>query len=212
MGAIIEHKKFTLYVDYDRNKLHLLSIDGKIEYLKRRLDLVYFKPLRQIFKLFRRQAESSKRRASLDFLLIWGVILIAGIEVLGHYLSYKRSNKDCFRKFIENFMDDEWKKTPQNPPDSKTNKYWEWLRDSFRNGLVHGFYVKRGGFEYLNRGLLFEERSIDSNILLVVDPRRLWRDFNQGVKEFFKALSDHKSGYRKTFETRFDRTYIKGKD
>lgn len=201
--AVIEGQSLCLYIDYDRPRLELLSIDGKIEYLERRFGFVVLGPLAILLDELDSHREGKDGEVSV--LIVWGNVLMCAIEALGHFLTpWMVANAEAFQTFVTGFMDPSWKTRPRNPPPG-VDSYTRWLWDSFRNGLTHGVYVKNGGFEKLGDRLYVETEDG-----LRVDPWALDVDFRGGVKKMFRALHRPDNYFRKTFIERFDWTYIKG--
>lgn len=201
--AVIEGQSLSLFIDYDRPRLELLSIDGKLEYLERRFGFVVLEPLAIL--LDEHDAPRHGRHGEASVLMIWGSVLMCAIEAMGHFLtSWMVTNAEAFQTFVTAFMDPTWKGRPRNPPPG-VDSYTRWLWDSFRNGLAHGVYVKNGGFEKLG-----DRMFVETPLGLQVDPWALDVDFRGGVKKMFRTLHRPDNYFRKTFLERFDWAYIKG--
>lgn len=202
--AVIDGQHLSLYVDYDRPRLAKLSLEGKLEYLERRFNFVVLEPLAILLDDDVYSRHSAEREAQV--LLVWGNTIMCAIEALGHFITdATETNAGAFLSFVTAFMDSSWRERPANPPPG-IDSYARWLWDSFRNGLAHGAYVKRGGFEKLGDRLYHETKEG----LLKVDPWGLDIDFRGGVKKMRRSLSEPENYFRRTFLDRFDWTYIRG--
>lgn len=201
--AHIDGQALSLFVDYDRPRLIKLSTEGRLEYFRRRFNLVVLEPLAVLLEEHDNPKHGADREAAV--LLLWGNALMCAIEALGHFMTPSTApNSEAFLTFVHAFMDSSWRNRPQNPPPG-VDSYARWLWDSFRNGLAHGAYVKNGGFEPLG-GRMY----VEAEIGLKVDQYALDIDFRSGVKKMHQALSNPNNYFRSTFIDRFDWTYIKG--
>jgi hypothetical protein len=87
--------------------------------------------------------------------------------------------------------------------------YSEWLWREFRNGISHGFAVRRGGFLFDAAGAYFRVDRVDGREVLMVNPRRLHADFREGFRKYHSALRQAKPGdillvnFLKTFDEIF---------
>lgn len=200
--ATIEDQALSLFIDYDRPRLKLLSDLGKFEYFRRRFSFTVLEPLAILLDEVDRP--SHDREASV--LLIWGNSLMCAIEALGHFLTPALvTNAQAFQTFVTGFMDSAWRDRPISPP-TGVDSYSRWLWHSFRNGLTHGAYIKHGGFEKLN-GRLFVE-SPKSGLRL--DPWALDIDFRSGFKRMLRTVSQPDNYFHNTFVERFNYSYILG--
>lgn len=201
--ATIEGQALSLFIDYDRPRIAQLSLDGRLEYFRRRFDFVVMEPLAVVLDEYDAPRHGADRECAV--LLIWGNALLCAIEALGHFLTTPMaSNAQAFQTFVTGFMDTTWRERPAHPPPG-VDTYSKWLWDSFRNGLAHGAYVKNGGFEKLGNRLF-----VETEAGLKVDPWALDVDFRSGVKKMHSVLQRPDNYFRTTFAERFDRTYIQG--
>jgi len=201
--AEIDGQRFSLFVDYDRPRLANLSDNGRLEYFRRRFELVVLEPLAVLLEEHDHPRHRADHEAAV--LLLWGNAVMCAIEALGHFLTPSTSpNSEAFLTFVNAFMDPAWRARPEQPPPG-VDSYGRWLWDSFRNGLAHSAYVKDGGFEPLG-GRLYRE----SEAGLKVDQYALDIDLRSGVKKMHHAVSTPDNYFRSTFLDRFGWTYIQG--
>ena len=201
--VVIEEQALSLFIDYDRPRLEMLSNAGKFEYFRRRYDFVVLEPLAILLDEHDSPKHQTHREASV--LILWGNSLMCAMEALGHFLTSSMvTNAQAFHTFVTGFMDRSWADRPQNPP-AGVDTYSRWMWHSFRNGLAHGAYVKHGGFEKLGDRLYTETAAG-----LKVDPWALDVDFRSAVKRMHRTVSQPDNHFHRTFIERFDWTYIKG--
>ena len=185
--ATIEGMVFNLWVDNDRLNLKLLSFRGKTRWLELRIEKVLLEPLRRLDIA----AWEDKHHEEASFVLIHGAAILNGVEALGGFLGGVCTGEN-FRRFVRDYM-----------PAYKTHH--KLLRNSFRNGLAHGFSVKDGGFEFQPTDL----RSRPYGLQL--DPEKLLKNFEGAVKHYFNDLNtagEH-SSKGKQFSRRFKSAYLK---
>jgi len=187
-------KKISLFFDYnDKSVLKALNFNDKVTFLQERAKLVFLDSLEELFYLEREKALTKFH------LLNATTIICCAIEGLGHYLTGTDEAGASFKEFIKEFMDPEFQKTltVNGKPFSYSDIAWE----DFRNGLAHGFYIKRGGIERENFYFHF-----DHKIGLQVNIDCFFSDFKNAFVSFFDKLqsSDEKSIFGKTFTRRFE--------
>lgn len=206
----IEGVGFTLFYDYDElrdRKLYAISELGRIEWLRKRMNVVFLEPLCRIFNL---ESKAYKELCSHDeeyepvrtAMIIAFSALLNGMEALGSFLKEKSSkkkssiNKDRFFEFMK-LMPAIWKNI-QVP-----------LWKNYRNGVAHQFVIKGGGLEFSKDGTLpFWYDDFDGRLILRVDPVLFFRDFLCAVDKFFlKVNSDSET--RKIFLKGFEDAYPK---
>lgn len=192
-------KKISLFLGYvDKSVLKALNFDEKVTFLKERARLVFLDALEELFYL------EGEGALSKFHLLNATTIICCAIEGLGHYLTGTDDTGTSFRKFIEEFMDPDFQKNLTI--NGKTYTYSDIIWQDFRNGLAHGFYIKRGGIE---RGNFYF--NFDQKIGLEVNIDCLFSDFKNAFGRFFDKLqsSDEKSTLGKAFTRRFGELFEK---
>lgn len=222
----IEGIQLTLFYDYDQLrdwKLSSLTDDGKIEWFRLRMEMVFLEPLRRVLNrksLAYRELNSSQKslwpRAA--FMTAAFSILLNGVEALGSFMPhdskitkehYKKSGSNyfAFKAFIKEYMKD-WDTEVQGTSykDRNGNVYKRAylplvLWDHFRNGIAHAFVVEGGGIEYMKKPLKWKA---ESNGQLEIEPVRFFEAFLIGVNKFFV---DIKSKHRISFLKRLKVTY-----
>ena len=133
-------KKIKLFLGYtDKSVLRALNFKDEVTFLKERAKLVFLDSIEEIF-YFDRERASSKFH-----LLNATTIICCAIEGLGHYLTGTDDSFGSFKTFVEEFMDPSFQKTLIVDGEEVTYSRIVW--QDFRNGLAHGFYIKRGGIE-----------------------------------------------------------------
>lgn len=189
----IEGIDFTLFYDYDQlgdPKLSRLSEFGKVEWFRRRLELLFLSPLELLY-----DKDSVLHRESPGMILIIGFnSILSGMEGLGSYLPKSKRRKGRrgpnylnFLAFLQMFMP-EWDVqvdevlSRDNPRRGLSDVLWD-----FRNGLAHGFVFMGGGLEYLGE----DERWKVKDGLIRIDPVAFFGDFRKGVEVFFAAVVDN---------------------
>ena len=202
MMKALESGKLTFWVDYDRERLSLLSRAQRIEYFRRRANMVVLRPLRYLLRGIR--PISTRSSAVLCF----GTCICCAIEAFGRFHTGKVVGDEgqSFKCFIRDFMDRGYRK--QLGGNGKS--YATLVYDYFRKGLAHGFTIKSGGFEDL--ATYFQEKMIGSHLQLVIDPSRMLEDLEQAATKFVDALKtapDVSQRYAK-FSTTFDALWVRG--
>lgn len=197
----IEGKDFTLFADYDKLKLPGLSYSGRVTWFENRVKLILLEPLKRIVaKTLQSRLNTKKCTVMLGFT----TLICSGIEALGGFLEGKEANKHSFKKFVYRYMHKDYKKRQY-----KCKRYWELLRENFRNGLVHGFCIKDGGVQGPGRKY-FE---VIPELGLEIDAWELHRDFQRAFSKYVHDLRTmgEKSGIGQKFNTRFVDVFIKGR-
>lgn len=181
-------KEFNLLKDYSlkqRDDLMALPTNDKLRYLEERARLVFLDALDEWLNLL-----NSKSLSSFHELNIVTIVCCA-IEGLGHYLTGDDNAGNAFRRFIEEFM-------PSFSPVQQE------LWDDFRNGLAHGFCIKKGGIEK-SVGKPFE--FVDGKGIKV-DFDIFVSDFKGAFGNFFKKLELEKEKFEENFTARFKEVLI----
>ena len=188
MTVRIEGEEFMLFKDRDYAKLPRLSFRGKIRWFELRLRRMLIDPAEMLKPRRRGQTEED-----LSHLLAFGTVICNGIEALGSFYRGRDGTGQTFRDFVTDFMD------------SAYGRYSRNLRDDFRNGLAHGFYVKQGGFEFFRGPSL----RIDPRAGVQIDPDGLFRDVKRALKNYLRKLrrDGPSSPIGQAFSKRFRRIY-----
>ncbi len=79
----------------------------------------------------------------------------------------------------------------------------------FRNGLAHGFAIKKGGF--CHQSSYFSLKNISGSDCLMIDPRCFYEDFTEGVERFLSDLKQMAASWRPQFFQTFDDVYVQGR-
>jgi hypothetical protein len=208
--ATIESKDFTLFYDYDQlrdGKLSQLTNDGKIEWFRLRMEMVFLEPLRRIFdrksRAYLELDSTSDEDLPLRAVMIAAFsILLNGIEALGSFTTPPRSrSRKNFIGFIRNYMSD-WNIVVLGTS-YQIDYLPEILWNHFRNGIVHGFVIEGGGIEYDIAG----KKWVVEDERLKIDPIKFFADFLTGIGAFFTDIKEQKSKKRTYFISRFKEVY-----
>lgn len=190
------------WVDYDRPYLGNLTKSQEIRYFSRRVQRTVLRPLR-------RMCADDRRGWKIESpLLCFGTCICCAIEALGKFQTGqlgKEKNAANFKSFVRGYMDPAW-----NTNQFASKPYVDHLRDSFRNGLAHGFTIKRGGFE--RQASYFKVKTVSGIQELEVDPDKLFRDFKRGFTRFIadlRAAKNSDPAYHR-FHDAFQGVFVRG--
>jgi hypothetical protein len=190
----INGRNYTLFIDYDRDKLKRYLEDW-IEWFEQRVLFILIDPIEEIFK-----KENKQKFDNENFTIFLGIttLVCCGIEALGGFYKGKATGNN-FKKFVRDYMCPEYK---------RDKRKLETLHNYFRCGLAHGFCIKQGGIHW--GGQYFLE---DGDLGLQIDITELFKDFKQA---FFRYLTDLKTANANTsinnnFKKRFKYVFISGK-
>jgi len=196
-----EFRKLTFWVDYDRRKLGALTDGQRIEYFRRRTNLVALRPFRDLLRGIRPES----RRSST--VLCLGTCVCCAIEAIGrfHAGKVKEDGGACFRAFVHDFM------SPSYSRLLGSSTYSSHLWKYFRNGLAHGLAITRGGLEASSRYLRRRKRGGVQQ--LVIDPERLQSDLEAAVAKFIAALktSPDRAQRMERFNRVFEALWVRGR-
>lgn len=190
---LIEGQEYTLLKDYDTGKYHYLSFEGKLTYLRSRVDLILIEPLRKIVP--------SLLENTLGLVLTTAIC--AGISAAGTYLKGRRAlrgkDKKYFVDFVKKYMDS---RLQQEAIDQKS--WADWLYDDVRCGLAHNFTIMNGGIEVQVRQYVELKQSGPE-----INPEMFLEDFAKGWSNYLEGVA--KAGPSKElghlFEQRFDQVF-----
>lgn len=154
---------------------------------------ILINPVEEVFKI--KNAFDNE-----NFTIFLGVVTIicCGIEALGGF--YKGEAKgEHFKDFVIDYMHPAYKKD--------RNKLVA-LRDNFRNGLAHGFCIKRGGFSW-GKKYFTEHKAL--GLLISID--ELFEDFKKAFLKYINDLENENKNSEmvKNFKKRFKGVFILGK-
>jgi len=196
-----DFKKITGWIDYDRNDLVKLNKLQKIQYFyDKRVKMILLNPLKLMYK------EIMKENKRCSPLLCFGNCICCSIEAFGKFYTGRTQGQNSgknFRGFIKQYMDSSYFIQRYN-----SEKYVNILWEDFRNGIAHGFAIKRGGFQH-NLKSYFQI----INKQLEIEPTLFYHDFLRGVKKYIEDLEssqDTDKIYR-NFNKTFTDIYIRGK-
>jgi len=131
---------YTLYVDYDRGKYIFLDLQGKVTYMRARVERDLVGPCRIALRYQHRVAVG---------LLVPGLVC-AGVSAAGTFLNGARlrgRDQALFVNFVRVYMHPDLQRPLTNPADLQTANYADWLYRSVRCGLAHAFALEWGHIE-----------------------------------------------------------------
>lgn len=208
MAQIIEGYKFELFLDYDRyyskNDLASLSYKGKVKYFEERINLILLEPLRRMINPSIRKRLEEKNKSAL--MLCFTSLICCGIDGLAKYYSGtsdRNKNNQIFKEFVMKYMDRDYFKRK-----FKGKLFVDYLRDNIRNGLAHGFCIRKDagiegpGTEY------FKIQPYG----LEINPWKLYKDFVNAKKAYIRDLrnTDSNSELAQNFIKQFNNIFIEG--
>jgi hypothetical protein len=169
----IDGINWTLFKDYDKPNYIYLSLQGKIEYLEKRVQLILIDPLEEI------KQRSLAKSTSEYYWLCLVTLVCCGIEATGAYLvgrdrkgiKKKGENFKAFKMFINQYM-------PIYKP--YVNDLWKY----FRNGLAHGFCIVKGGIELG----LSNPAQRDVNIGIQINADEFFDNFKKGFSNYIAHI------------------------
>jgi hypothetical protein len=170
----IDGRDWTLFKDYDKPKYIYLSLQGKIQYLEKRVQLILIDPLEEI------KQRSLAKNTDEYYWLCLVILACCGIEATGAYLIGKDNqgrNKEAFTTFIKKYM-------------KAHARYRDDLWKYFRNALAHGFCIEKGGIELK---LPKPAQKIHGIVKINAD-----EFFDEFTKAFFEYISSLRQTKRKT--------------
>jgi len=170
----IDGRDWTLFKDYDKPNYVYLSLQGRIQYLEKRVQLILIDPLEEI------KQRSLAKNTNEYYWLCLVILTCCGIEATGAYLigkDNKGRNKEAFTTFIKKYM-------------KAHARYRDDLWKYFRNALTHGFCIEKGSIE-LN--LSRPAQRINGTVKINAD--EFFDEFNKG---FLKYIDDLRKSNKKT--------------
>jgi len=169
----IDGREWTLFKDYDKPYYPTLSLQGKIEYLEKRVQLILIDPLEEI------KRKSLAKETDEYYWLCIVTLVCCAIEATGAYLvgrdrksaKKKRANFRAFESFINEYM-------------SVYKPYVDDLWSYFRNGLAHGFCIEKGGIE-LN---LTKPAKRDAKVGVQINADEFFDNLKRGFSNYIEDL------------------------
>jgi len=204
-NATIEGKDCTLFFDYDCTSgvINSLSDDGKIEWLERRMNMIFLDPLRKIIdrnSTVFSQLEHPPGEPPMTAMLMAVSLLMNGMEALGSFLTNLSDNNKRFYAFVDKYMPT-WT-ILVNSPHHWNKPLSEILWKSYRNGLAHSFVILHAGIEPVGGNSKYHI----SSGALQIDGWKLFDDLQLGVSQMFKDVRTD-AGAKSLFLTRFNDVY-----
>ena len=206
VNARIEGHDCTLFYDYDYHhncSLKSLTHDGKIEWLERRMNMIFLDPMKKltdrnsdVFKAL----EHPKGEPPMTAMLMIVSLLMNGMEALGSFLTTSESNATRFNEFVDEYMRD-WTQFVDSPHHGR-KKLSEILWKSYRNGLAHSFAIIHAGIESLPG----TEKFAVSNGALQIDGWKLFDDLQLGISKMFSDIRSN-AQTKRLFLERFRNVY-----
>lgn len=189
---LINERKYTLFIDYDRTGLKLHEEDW-IEWFKQRVFFVLIDPLEEMIN---GDSKINLDNENLSVSLAIATLICCGIEALGGFYKGK-SSSDNFKEFVKEYMNQGY----------KVDKHrLEAIHNYFRCGLAHGFCIKKGGLTWGSKYFVNDETL---GLLISID--ELFKDFKQAFILYIEQLKMNKGHLVQTFKERFRNAFILGK-
>jgi hypothetical protein len=186
---------YTLYRDYDRGNFRHLDLDGKVAYMRARVDIALVQPCKVALTVADR----------VHVGLIVATIVCAGISAGSTFQHGRQATRGQDRAYFATFVRDYMHPCLQGPladPNDRRVMCWsDWMYYRLRNGLAHGFVIEFGGLDrvqnaYVGAGGRFGEPIMDLPTL--VD------DFDAGWNGMLdQILQDPASQLANNFAMRF---------
>lgn len=192
---LINGRKYTLYIDYDRNKLKRHKEDWS-EWFRQRVLFILLDPIEEILK-----GENKKKFDTANFTIYLGIttLICCGIDAMGGFYKGEESNRNSgnnFKAFVRDYMDEIYR---------GDEKKVEALHDYLRCGLAHGFCIKQGGIKWKNPYF-----SNNRKLGLLVNIYALFKDLKNAFNEYLLDLKNDKD-IQENFKKRFNWIFIQGK-
>ena len=205
-NAIIQGFECTLFYDFDCERhliLPRLNDECKIEWLERRMHMIFLDPLIQIF-----DRESVAHKA-LNFppdgtkmtpMLMAVSLLMNGIEALGSFLTTSDGNGVRFRTFVSQYMP-QWTFEVDAPHHGR-RALSDILWSKYRNGLAHSFAILHAGVDDVPEDGKY---MIQDNVLQI-DAWKFFADLRRAIDKMFQDVRQA-SESQTLFLQRFSKVY-----
>ena len=203
-NATIEGKDCTLFFDYDHDNgvLKALSDNGKIEWLEKRMNMIFLDPLRKIIdrksNIFPQIEHPGGHPMTVMLMVV--SLLMNGMEALGSFLTNSTNNNQRFFAFVSKYMSS-WN-AQVNSPHHGTLPLSGILWKSYRNGLAHSFAILHAGIEADDTNNKYHI----SGGVVQIDAWKLFDDLLLGVSQMFKDVRTNSSA-KQLFIDRFNKVY-----
>ncbi|MDP2208766.1 MAG: hypothetical protein Q8K98_08330 [Bacteroidota bacterium] len=210
-NATIEGFECTLFYDYDCHRDHILnqlSDNGKIDWLEKRMRMIFLDPLKKIYdrtSVAHNELNVQASGAPMTPMLMTFSLLMNGIEALGSFLiipssSDRKKNYRRFNDFMTRYLPD-W--TVQiAAPHHGNRKLSDVLWEKYRNGLAHSFAILEAGIDDVPGN---GKTMIKDNVLQV-DGWKFFADLVSAVDRMFEEVRNLPTA-RATFLQRFEDVY-----
>jgi hypothetical protein len=210
-NAVIEGFHCTLFYDYDCHRDHILnrlSDGGKVEWLEKRMRMIFLDPLRKVYdraSVAHRELHTQASGNPMTPMLMTFSLLMNGIEALGSFLiilptSDRRKNYRRFNEFMDRYLPD-W--TVQvTVPHHGNRKLSDILWDKYRNGLAHSFAILHAGIDDVPGNA---KTMVQDNVLQI-DGWKFFADLTTAIDRMFQDLHNV-AATRAMFLTRFNDVY-----
>jgi len=185
-NAVIEGFECTLFYDYDCERFHILdqlSDDGKIEWLERRMRMIFLDPLAKIYdrtSIAHHELNFTEGGPPMTPMLMTMSLLMNGIEALGSFLTTATGNKQGFEEFMNRYMPD-WTVTITAPYHG-THRLSDILWKFYRNGLAHSFAILRAGIDDVPG----TDKYMISDNVLQIDGWKFFPDLQHAFNQMFQ--------------------------
>ena len=205
-NAEIEGKQCTLFYDYDcaNGVLSSLSDDGKIEWLQRRMNMVFLDPMKILVPLSSpgfALLNQSFGDPPITGMLMMVSIIMNGIEALGSFLGKRSaSNYENFELFVIKYLP-EWAiniPSPYYENQSLAKIMWK----SYRNGLAHSFAILHAGIEPIPGS----DKYRIADEIVQIDVWKLFEDLQTAVVAMFNDVFNDPI-IKKQFLCTFNKVY-----
>lgn len=208
-NAIIEGHDCTLFYDYDFYRdgiLQKLKDDGKITWLKLRMQMIFMEPMSTLFDRDSQsfiELNTSRNGSPRTGTLLTVSLLMNGIEALGSFLTEKGGKKKLnFFTFINRYMPT-WNIEVQSPRHQNEQlSLSKILWQAYRNGLTHCFTIEGAGIDNIQET---DKYKIDGDTLQI-DIWKFFADFRDAFNEMFIDVCN-KPDVRELFLARFKMIY-----
>ena len=136
--TLIDGHEYFLLRDYDKGKYHNLTFEGKVTYIRKRVEFILLNPCKS----------AMPNTATSDLGLVLTTAICAGISAASTFLNGKKragpgEDKKYFLAFIKRYMNPNLQKLISGG----TVTWAKWLYTDLRCGLSHSFTIHTGGVE-----------------------------------------------------------------
>jgi len=206
----IEGHLCSLFMDYDKYPVDILSQlsdDGKIEWLEKRMNMIFLDPMRKIYNrnsVAHKELHRQKNRNPMNPMVMMLSLLLNGIEALGSFLTFyngRNKNSVRFNTFMDGYMLN-WTQRI-NVPNEGYKKLSEFLWSKYRNGLAHSFAILKAGIDDVQGNSIFK---IQDNILQI-DGQKFFRDLTIAINSMFSDVKNN-TQVKQIFIRRFNGEYL----